>query len=154
MVAMETKFGSIYCAISDCDILSSRTCRILSMVIKVVPFEGANKGLQNRVSEFWYFASKMFYEFLRLVHGNLLNWHLDKILHVLELKMSQSLIEAQRVLLGSPTTWYTVANRLWLETIFKTWFGFALPKRGLALGWPLSVKSLVNQTVQVRPRLK
>ena len=52
MVAMETKLGRIYCAISDFHILSSRTCRILAMVIKVVPFEGANKGLQKRVSEF------------------------------------------------------------------------------------------------------
>ena len=52
MVAMETKFGSMYCAISDFDIFSSRSCRILSMVIKVVPFGGANKGLQNLVSEF------------------------------------------------------------------------------------------------------
>ena len=47
MVAMETKLGRNYCAISDFDIFSSRTCRILSMVIKVVPFEGANKGLQT-----------------------------------------------------------------------------------------------------------
>ena len=52
MVAMETKLGIISGAISDFHIFSSRTCRILSMIIKVVPFEGANKGLQNSVSEF------------------------------------------------------------------------------------------------------
>ena len=57
MVAMETKFGSMYCAISD-----SRTCRILSMVIKVVPFEGANFDilLQIFFYKFWIAKFKRF----------------------------------------------------------------------------------------------
>ena len=33
-------------------------------------------------------------------------------------------------------------------------FGFTLRKWGLALGWPPSIKSLVNPIVHVRPRLK
>ena len=37
--------------------------------------------------------------------------------------------------------------------VFKTLFGFALRTRGLALGWPPSIKSLVNPRMQVRLRL-
>ena len=37
--------------------------------------------------------------------------------------------------------------------VFKTLFGFALRRRGLALGWPPSIKSLVNPRMQVRLRL-
>ena len=35
---------------------------------------------------------------------------------------------------------------------FKTRFDFALRRWGLALGWPPSIKSLLNPRVHVRPR--
>ena len=40
------------------------------------------------------------------------------------------------------------------KVVFKTLFGFTLRRRGLALGRPPSMKSLVNPRVHVRARLK
>ena len=47
----------------------------------------------------------------------------------------------------------TVVNH-GLKRVFKTQIGFTLRRRGLALGRPPSMKSLLNPRVHVRPCLK
>ena len=50
------------------------------------------------------------------------------------------------------SVWYNSLTNLYtytdlnqgLKMVFKTWFCFALHRQGLALGWPVSIKSLVN----------
>ena len=41
-----------------------------------------------------------------------------------------------------------------LKTVFEMCFGFALHRCDLALGWPPSIKTLVNPRVHVSPRRK
>ena len=79
-------------------------------------------------------------------------WQLDRIFEVCTCQFFDWF--AFNFFFSLPTLWAVFLMQLdGLKAFLKTWFGFALRRWGLALGWPPSIKSLVNPRVH-GPRLK